>query len=184
MIYFVQTHDNEYVKVGKADDVQKRLSGLQTGSPRKLKLLAAIPGDHEQERAIHQRFSHLRTHGEWFYATPEIVTYAVKSSALAGADIASAQMQAFFRLTLLEPRLLDLYGEAAAIVDDKSKPSFCANTVFYGYHGLRGFKRRICALVGWDAESNHPGLVNSKAYDIAYDTIYEALPYCRNCNCA
>jgi hypothetical protein len=184
MIYFVQTSDNQYLKIGKADDVAKRLSGLQTGQPQKLKLLATMPGGHEEERAIHQRFSHLRTHGEWFHSTPEVVTFAVKSTALLNADIASKQIQKFFRLTLLEPRLLDLYGEAAAVKDDQPGQWFCANEVFYGYHGLRGFKHRICGLVGWDAESNHPGIVCSDAYDIAYETIYEALPDCRDCICA
>lgn len=184
MIYFVQTADNQFVKIGKADDVAKRLSGLQTGAAQKLKLLATMPGGHEEERAIHQRFDHLRTQGEWFYSTPEIVTFAVKSTALLNADIASKQIRAFFRLALIEPRLLDLYGEAAAVKDDLTDRWFCANEVFYGYHGLRGFKRRLCALVGWDAENNHPGLVNSDAYDLAYETIYNALPDCRNCSCA
>lgn len=184
MIYFVQTADNQYMKIGKADDVAKRLSGLQTGAPQKLKLIGTMPGSHDQEREIHQRFGHLRTHGEWFYSTPEIVMFAVKSTALLNADIASKQIQAFFQLSLLEPRLLDLYGEAAAIKDDLSQDGFCANAAFYGYHGRRGFKRRICRLVGWDAESNHPRLVCSEAYDLAYETIYEALPDCRNCTCA
>jgi hypothetical protein len=184
MIYFVQTADNQFVKVGKADDVAKRMSGLQTGHPQKLKLLATMPGSHDEERAIHQRFSHLRTSGEWFHSTPEIVTFAVKSTALLNADIASKQIQAFFKLALLEPRLLDLYGEAAATKNDNSDGWFCANEVFYGYHGRHSLKRRICGLVGWDAESNHPGLVSQDAYDLAYETIYDALPDCRDCSCA
>lgn len=184
MIYFIQTADNQYIKIGKADNPAKRIAELQTGAPLRLKILATMPGGHEIERAIHQRFSHLRTQGEWFYSTPEIVTYATKSTALSDALIDTDRMRAFFKLTLLEPRLLDLYAEASAVKDDKTEPSFCANEVFYGYHGLRGFKRRISALVGWDAESNHPALVCSTAYDTAYQTIYEALPDCRDCICA
>lgn len=30
MIYFIQTEDNQYIKIGKADDPAKRLASLQT----------------------------------------------------------------------------------------------------------------------------------------------------------
>ena len=50
MIYFIQTADNQFLKVGKADNVAKRMTELQTAAPQKLKLLSSIPGGHEQER--------------------------------------------------------------------------------------------------------------------------------------
>jgi len=184
MIYFIQTADNQYVKVGKADNPAKRLLELQTAAPQKLKLLATLAGGHEQERAIHQRFEHLRARGEWFYATPDLVSYAVSSNALKAAPIDTPKMQRFFKFTLLEPGLLGLYAEAAAIIDNGESPSFCANAEFYGYWGKRGFESRICQLVGWEAYTNHPLLLTSDAYDVAYETIYEALPDCRDCICA
>jgi hypothetical protein len=36
-------------------------------------------------------------------------------------------------------------------------------------------------LVGWHA--TNPELQSDKAYDTAYQTIYAALPNCRNCGC-
>lgn len=84
-----------------------------------------------------------------------------------------------------EPRLLDLYKEAAAIRDDKRKPSFCANAVWYGYGGHRGLKPRLIYLVGWARRPDESGSLGSAdAYDVAYQTIYDQLPDCRNCSCA
>jgi hypothetical protein len=58
--------------------------------------------------------------------------------------------------------------------------------VWYGYPGHRpGLKARLTKLVGWEA--TRPGGVrrSSAAYDVAYDTIYEALPDCRGrCACS
>lgn len=82
----------------------------------------------------------------------------------------------FEELCQIEPRLLALYRRAQAVKDDKRKPSFCANRVWY-----TEFKPELCRLVGWEAEN--PALRTEEAYDLAYDTIYDVLPPCRNCWC-
>lgn len=93
---------------------------------------------------------------------------------------------AFDALCVQQPALMDLYKEACAIKDDASTASFCAHDHWYGYSEYPGLKKRLARLVGWDAtlEPEQPGMLASQyAYDIAYDTIYEALPSCRNCGC-
>jgi len=150
-------------------------------------------------------------------------------------------------LARLEPRLQELLDEARAIKDDKSKPTFCANDIFFieSAPGKDGFKMRLIELVGWsrehymyvekgllptseqenanwaDAEEKRTGvrpsfrvwsmsemadakdaedaimaanpiveppenavLHTSEAYDLAYETIFDALPNCRNCLCS
>src|SRR5690242_5329690 len=89
----------------------------------------------------------------------------------------------FERLAALEPRLLPLLEEARAHHADPS-PDFCANAVFYGYaNPPRGLKARLLKLVGWES-GRHDLLGTSAAYDVAYETVYEALPDCRgNCAC-
>jgi hypothetical protein len=82
----------------------------------------------------------------------------------------------FEELCELEPGLLTLYRRAKGVKDDRRKRSFCANAVWYGR-----FKPVLCRLVGWEARN--PTLRTSEAYDLAYDTIYAALPDCRNCFC-
>jgi hypothetical protein len=77
----------------------------------------------------------------------------------------------FAELASLEPQLGALLREASRI--DVDSDTFCANAVWY-----RRFKPRLLLLVGWEAES--PRLRSSEAYDIAYETLYEALPDCRH----
>jgi hypothetical protein len=77
----------------------------------------------------------------------------------------------------VEPRLQNLLYEIKAVKDDKSKPSFCANAVWYG----DGFRKRCIRLVGW--KSDKPILRTQQAYDLVYDKLYSALPDCRNCAC-
>jgi hypothetical protein len=90
----------------------------------------------------------------------------------------------FVQLAALEPRLNDLLAEARAYHAD-TDPDFCANAVWYGYPGFgTGIKPRLCKLVGWG--SGQCGYLRTKeAYDLAYETIYQALPDCRGrCACS
>lgn len=83
-----------------------------------------------------------------------------------------------------EPRLADLLNEARAVTS-RGDPHFCANAVWFGYpgSGYPGLKPRLVELVGWEAESGDPVLHTEVAYDVAYHTVYDALPTCRRCGC-
>jgi hypothetical protein len=57
-----------------------------------------------------------------------------------------------------------------------TNPDFCANQVWYGFPNNRpGLKFHLANL----ARQGHPILGTSEAYDVAYETIYQALPDCR-----
>jgi hypothetical protein len=89
----------------------------------------------------------------------------------------------FEELCEMEPRLQLLLAAAEAHHKNR-EPVFCANAVWYGYPGFRpGIKDRLCKLAGWLAE--RAGDLNSpEAYDLAYQTLYSALPDCRGrCIC-
>jgi hypothetical protein len=89
----------------------------------------------------------------------------------------------FRALAKLEPRLRALLALARAHHKNRD-PVFCANAVWYGYPGFGpGLKERLCRLVGYRAEQGGD-LRTSAAYDVAYHTIYRALPDCRGrCRC-
>jgi hypothetical protein len=89
------------------------------------------------------------------------------------AEELSRRAAAFRELCRIEPRLAELEGEIRAIKD--TGKWFCANE-----HWLN-LKSRMSLLVGWRAEN--PELRTSKAYDIAYDELYQLLPDCRKCRC-
>lgn len=181
MIYFAQTNDNAFIKIGYASNVKNRLAALQTGAPQGVKLLAAMPGDHKVERALHERFAGLRGHGEWFRTNAVIADFAIRGSMLASLE----DSDPFLPYVVWEPRLIDVFVRAASVIDDGTEPYFCANEVFFGYHNPRAsLKRAILPLAGWYAADDvHIKLRTEEAYDVVYERIYEALPNCRDCAC-
>ena len=180
MIYFAQTDDNRFIKIGYAAEVKKRVDNLRTASPHELKLLASMPGDLALEKQIHARFSYLRVNREWFNTDQEIVKLAVSASRLTGI---SGDADPFLRYAIFEPKLIDLLIEAASAVPD-SDGYFCANEFFFRYRNPRNsLKARLTRLVGWEAEGYRPELKTEAAYDVVYERIYEALPNCHHCAC-
>jgi hypothetical protein len=74
LIYFIGSKHGP-IKIGRTRSVIERLKKLQTGYPRRLHLLAAIPGGEDAERDFHARFETLRVHGEWFARSPELSAF-------------------------------------------------------------------------------------------------------------
>lgn len=60
------------VKIGKADDPQKRLEQLQTSCPMKLKIIVQTTGNNGLEKAFHSYFKRDHIRGEWFFASHEM----------------------------------------------------------------------------------------------------------------
>jgi hypothetical protein len=87
------------------------------------------------------------------------------------------------QLVALEPRLTVLLAEAGHY-HETAGPTFCANSVFYGYFGQGpGLKSRLSKIVGW--YSRQKGLLGTAAaYDVVYQTVWNALPACGpDCAC-
>lgn len=68
-VYFIS--DGEYTKIGIAKNMTKRLSALQIGNPKKLKIISFVPcssefGARKIETFMHERLNCCRTIGEWF----------------------------------------------------------------------------------------------------------------------
>src|SRR5437764_1430140 len=87
----------------------------------------------------------------------------------------------FRKLAALEPGLDSLLAEARSYHRTAGQtPNFCANAVWYGYPGHEpGLKRRLMQFVG-HVRGGDGVLATSEAYDVAYHTIYQALPDCRH----
>lgn len=75
MVYFVQALAGGSIKIGKSDDVEQRLGSLQTGSPEPLGLLGV--NETAAESALHERFSALRLHGEWFKSDALLLLFII-----------------------------------------------------------------------------------------------------------
>jgi hypothetical protein len=70
-VYFILAEKMEAVKIGKANDINLRISDLQVGNPDELKLINQIDCATEEESfyvesQLHEKYKHLRIRGEWF----------------------------------------------------------------------------------------------------------------------
>ena len=75
-VYFALDKNSNAIKIGKANDIETRLSDLQVGNPNPLEVIHYIQcksSDHSivMEGLLHQLFSHLHLRGEWFDYKPE-----------------------------------------------------------------------------------------------------------------
>ncbi len=83
-------------------------------------------------------------------------------------------------MVAIEPKLARMEAEIKRVKRVPGKP-FCANAVWYGWHGHPGFKARFVALVGWYGP--HAELASPGTYSFAYRHLYELLPDCWGCSC-
>ena len=77
-VYFIA--DGEFVKIGKANDVEQRRLSLETGNPRELITLGMISCGSEVEsysleKKLHKHFEPWNHRGEWFIIGPQILDF-------------------------------------------------------------------------------------------------------------
>jgi hypothetical protein len=79
-VYFLQSIAGAAIKIGFTGMFQRRLRRLQLSSPDRLCLLKLTPGGRPREREIHERFTDLRLHGEWFSPDPTLLDFIERLS--------------------------------------------------------------------------------------------------------
>lgn len=72
-LYFIES--DKFIKIGRAVDVNRRLSTLQTDNADNLRILFVKHGSGDQELAIHRLFKYIRVNGEWFEKHKDIYDY-------------------------------------------------------------------------------------------------------------
>jgi hypothetical protein len=78
VIYFVRSGDA--VKIGYADQPDKRIPTLRTANPNALVVLGVMDGTMTDEQELHQRFAAHRLRGEWFVLCDEIIEFIERSA--------------------------------------------------------------------------------------------------------
>ena len=63
-VYFIRCLDR--VKIGYSEDPVKRFGKINADAPAPCELLVFVSADTFPEAELHERFSDLRVHGEWF----------------------------------------------------------------------------------------------------------------------
>ena len=64
MVYFLRFQN--YVKIGKTNNIYKRMSSLQTNIPFKLDCVLLLNGGYSKEKELHDLFVDYRVSGEWY----------------------------------------------------------------------------------------------------------------------
>jgi hypothetical protein len=67
-VYIVEMETTEYIKIGVASNIQKRLSSMQSSSPFKMLLLGCIKKEdaYKYEAKVHEKYKQFRVREEWF----------------------------------------------------------------------------------------------------------------------
>ena len=72
-LYAIEAPASGLVKIGSSEDPHYRFRTIQAMSPEMLEMRIVSPVDgRELEKSFHERFTHLRHHGEWFRQKQEL----------------------------------------------------------------------------------------------------------------
>ena len=206
MVYFLRTHDKEFIKIGFTEDgrINRRLKEIQREFPRPIYLIGTIRGTLKDESRWHKVWAGLRKpRSEWFWTHPSLVDAILHELSTGFIDVGNR----YFQIARQERRLFPLWRKAFLLDADDNE--FCANEAFYrqfkdefiGYVGiLRNMVSRQAANVGTlrhisefvpptfstvpnDDEFGGECLHSVRAYDIVYNELYNLMPSCQECFC-
>ena len=78
-VYFILDKQNDHIKIGVSNDVEKRLENLrkQRGAGE-LTLVCLLEGGYELEKELHERFHEFRLYGEYFQYSEQIKAFIDK----------------------------------------------------------------------------------------------------------
>ena len=67
-IYLIKSLNEGIYKIGVSKNPNKRLKEVQTGNPAPVEIIQLYESEiaYKIETALHNRYSHYNTHGEWF----------------------------------------------------------------------------------------------------------------------
>jgi hypothetical protein len=113
-VYFVQPTGGGPIKIGHSSDVPARIKQLEAHYGVPLAVLATMGGGREEERAVHERFAHLRfSRNGGRGGQPEQFRPAADLMAFIGLPLlASANPEAIESLAPIVPGALAIRGNA------------------------------------------------------------------------
>jgi hypothetical protein len=75
-VYFAQCGVGGPVKIGFTNNIERRISTLQSGCPIPLRVIGVIVRAGEiDESILHDHFEDCRMHGEWFWPSPGLLDF-------------------------------------------------------------------------------------------------------------
>ena len=74
-VYFFESSLTKLIKIGFTKNVSKRKKQIEAMQGGPVNVLKTLFTYHRNEKYLHEKFSHLKTHGEWFAPDPELLTF-------------------------------------------------------------------------------------------------------------
>jgi len=115
MIYFIRPKVGGAIKIGTSIRLSQRIRQLQAEFGE-LEVLAVTDGSYDEESILHQRFAHLRHHGEWFEPGDDLLAFIIRD----GRPWNGADEKSFSRFEMLIEEDERARWEAAAKADGRS----------------------------------------------------------------
>lgn len=142
MIYFAKANLSGLIKIGHSGHIESRLKDISRQVGEGVELIRFIEGERKKERAIHRILGEFRSHGEWFFPTPEVLEFIETAETFELENIEGLQ-----RVTIAIPDdVADLVIECAEL----------QNRTVAGQ--LRHLIVTHPELIGMKAFKNHAGL--------------------------
>ena len=85
VVYFFLSTETCRVKIGYAENLDRRHRSISTGAGMELKIALVIRGGRDKEKAYHHRFKQYRLKGEWFRYEGKLKTF-IDDSSFGGAS--------------------------------------------------------------------------------------------------
>lgn len=74
-VYFFESELTKLIKIGFSGNVPRRRKQIEAMQGGKINTLKVINSSQKNEKYLHEMFSHLKTHGEWFSPAPELISF-------------------------------------------------------------------------------------------------------------
>jgi hypothetical protein len=94
-VYFIQALDGGPIKIGHTTRLSIRLKQIAKEFGKRFWVLGVIDGARDAEKALHERFAHLRIGGEWFKPASDLhECIAKEAKSWDGTDEVACEMVA------------------------------------------------------------------------------------------
>lgn len=102
-VYFLLARAVSRVKIGRTINIDRRFAEVRLISPIPLEMVGYVEGGAKMEARLHRQWAHLRHHGEWFTATPDLMSQLEFASLMAAWNRAGPEARDMFQAEIDGP---------------------------------------------------------------------------------
>lgn len=166
LVYFIQAGESSGpIKIGIANDPNRRIVLMQTCCPLELRLLLAVPGSERHEERLHQLLKAHRIRGEWFEPHADVLRVMAEltagrsladllpSAAASVSELTDSNQVRMIRTAMLERRMTALELASATGVDVMTISHWIAIDPKRRHRMNRKGAESVAKILGMDADA-------------------------------